>query len=170
MSPLASEALIKTINLSQCDGPSDATVVVVPLPKNTVAIVFGQMIAEWKQRFNTYLLDTDNIVIDPQVVWDATTNGSRFDITKVVPQSIVPPDPHVFSIGPYSQDYNIAVYCSHKRPGAGSFAQSDPRHTFNSFKIGSKNAVTFTMVHAEDGGDTDYHDTVVGVAVNYLTK
>ncbi len=51
------------------------------------------------------------------------------------------------------------------------------------FKIGGKHAISFTMVrvtlqitrrhtsqvllqvNAEDGGDSDYHDTVVGVAV-----
>lgn len=89
------------------------------------------MIAEWPQRFNTYLLDTsNNIVLDPQVLWDASSDGSRFDITEVVPKSALPPDPNVFSLGPYNEDRNIAVYCSHKKSGQQSYTQSDPRHTF----------------------------------------
>ncbi|KAH9477932.1 hypothetical protein JR316_0010164 [Psilocybe cubensis] len=183
---LSSEALVKRINLSSCNGPSNATVVVVPLPKKTVGVIFGQMIAEWPQRFNTYLLDVnDNIVMDPQVLWDARSDGSRFNVTEIVPQSAMPMDSHVLSLGPYNEDRNIAIYCSHKKAGQSSYTQSDPRHTF----IGGKNAITFTMVkpvifqqfgpiidcsylqiNAEDGGDTDYHDTVVGVAVNFMTK
>lgn len=88
------------------------------------------MVAEWAQRFNTYLLDTNNIVIDPQVLWDASSSGSRFGVTDVVPPNLVPADKNVFSIGPLTEDRNIAVYCSHRRPGSNQYMESDPRHTF----------------------------------------
>ncbi|KAF8168688.1 hypothetical protein BJ912DRAFT_1149652 [Pholiota molesta] len=67
-----------------------------------------QMIAEWPQCFNTYLLDTNNVVVNPQV------------------------DKNVFSVGPFAEDRDIAVYCSHKKAGATSFTDSDPRHSFPS--------------------------------------
>lgn len=35
------ESSVKVIDLSRLNGPSSATVVVVPLPKGTVGIVFG---------------------------------------------------------------------------------------------------------------------------------
>ncbi|KAH9477931.1 hypothetical protein JR316_0010163 [Psilocybe cubensis] len=167
MPALASQSQIKKIDLSARDGPSDADVVLVPFPKNTVGVIFGQMIAEWPQRFNTYLTDSDtNFVEDPQVLWDANKDGSRFNVTAVQPTSAKPLDPNVFSLGPYTEDRYIAIYCSHKAPGDSSFKPSEPKYTFESFQIGGKNAITFTMVHAEDGGDTDFHDTVVGVSVN----
>ncbi|KIM46734.1 hypothetical protein M413DRAFT_261550 [Hebeloma cylindrosporum] len=167
--PLALQPALKVIDLSKLNGPSNATVVVVPLPKKTVGIVFGQRTAQFLQRYNTYLLDSNNVVIDPQAVWDAPSDNGRFFITEIVPKGFAQ-DPAVLSVGPFNDDRNIAVYCSHKRPGDSSYTQSDPHHSYYEFKIGSKNAISFTMVNAEDGGDSDYHDTVVGVAVNYTTK
>jgi hypothetical protein len=89
-----------------------------------------QMIAEWPQCFNTYLLDTNNVVVNPQVVWNASSDWIRFDITQVVPMNLLPQDKNVFSVGPFAEDRDIAVYCSHKKAGATSFTDSDPRHSF----------------------------------------
>ncbi len=41
MPALALESSVKVIDLSKLNGPSSATVVAIPLPKNTVGIVFG---------------------------------------------------------------------------------------------------------------------------------
>ncbi|KAF8968938.1 hypothetical protein BDZ97DRAFT_2072645 [Flammula alnicola] len=169
MPALALKPALRTINLSAAGGPSDATVVVIPLPKNTVGVVFGQRLAEYLQRCNTYLLDTNNLVIDPQAVWDAPAASSRFLISQIVPSGFAQ-DPSVLCVGPFNEDRNIAVYCSHKKAGDSAYKQSEPKHSFYEFKIGSKNAISFTMVNAEDGGDSDFHDTVVGVAVVYTTK
>ncbi|KAF8185435.1 hypothetical protein BJ912DRAFT_973467, partial [Pholiota molesta] len=148
MPALAFEPCLKVIDLSRANGPSSAKVILIPLPKNTVGILFGQMLAAWPQRFNTYLLDTNNIVVNPQVVWDASSDGSRFDVSQVVPMNLLPQDKNVFSVGPFSEDRNLAVYCSHKKAGATSYTESDPRHSFQAFKIGNKNAISFTMVSA----------------------
>ncbi|KAJ7817202.1 hypothetical protein B0H14DRAFT_2843196 [Mycena olivaceomarginata] len=149
--------------------PSDAKVVVVPLPKNTIGITFGvsgfKRTAAWLQRTNTYLLDTNYLVIDPQAVWDAPEENSRFNITTIVPPSFSDPDPAVLSVGPYTEDRYIGVYLSHKAPSDTDYVSSDPKHDYHEFQIGGQNAIRFTMVNAEDGGDTDYHDAVVGVAV-----
>jgi hypothetical protein len=94
------------------------------------AWVLQQMLAARPQRFNTYLLDTNNIVVNPQVVWDASSDGSRFDVSQVVPMNLLPQDKNVFSVGPFAEDRNLAVYCSHKKAGATSYTESDPRHSF----------------------------------------
>ncbi|KAF8641300.1 hypothetical protein AX16_010079 [Volvariella volvacea WC 439] len=169
MPALSTVPTLINVDLSKADGPSDAKVVVVPLPKKTVGIVFGQRTAAWSQRYNSYLLNTDHIVIDPQAVWDAPSDNSRFLITQVIPPGVAP-DPSVLGVGPFDDDRYIAVYCSHKRQGSEKFEQSDPKHEYQNFTIGGKKAISFTMVHAEDGGDQDYHDTVVGVAVVATTK
>ncbi|KAI3622458.1 hypothetical protein WG66_015002 [Moniliophthora roreri] len=166
--PLALQPAHLQIDLSANNGPSDAKVVAVPLPAKTVGVVFGQRTAEWRQRYNTYLLDANNLVIDPQAVWDSQSSNARFFISQSVPSNA--PDPNVLSIGPFNDDRKIAVYCSHLRDGSSDFQQSDPKHSFNNFTIGGKNAIAFTMINAEDGGDSDYHDTVVGVAVLSTTK
>ena len=41
MPALATQPARRNIDLSKVNGPVNATVVVVPLPKNTVGIVFG---------------------------------------------------------------------------------------------------------------------------------
>lgn len=41
MPPLATQPALRNIDLSKLDGPTNATVVVVPLPKKTVGIIFG---------------------------------------------------------------------------------------------------------------------------------
>ncbi|PPQ71685.1 hypothetical protein CVT26_007652 [Gymnopilus dilepis] len=164
MPGLALKPSLDTVDLSRAGGPSSATVVVVGLPKDNVAVVFGQRTSEWPQRFNTYLLDTDNIVINPQALWDAHSDKSRFLISQVVPTGF-DKDPSVLCMGPYTEDRNIAVYVSHQKPGSGGFTQSDAQTSYHDFKIGNKTAITFTMINAEDGGDSDYQDTVVGVAV-----
>ncbi|KAJ7822998.1 hypothetical protein B0H14DRAFT_3088949 [Mycena olivaceomarginata] len=147
---------LRTIDLSKASQPSDAKVVVVPLPKNTIGITFGQRTAAWLQRTNTYLLDTNYLVIDPQAVWDAPEETAD----SILPQS----SPYV---GPYTEDRYIGVYLSHKAPSDTDYVSSDPKRlrTYHEFQIGGQNAIRFTMVNAEDGGDTDYHDAVVGVAV-----
>ncbi|KAF8888468.1 hypothetical protein CPB84DRAFT_1964201 [Gymnopilus junonius] len=168
MPGLALSPTLAKVDLSTAGGPSDATVVIVGLPKKNVGIVFGQRTAQWLQRYNTYLLNTDNIVINPQALWDAPSDNGRFLISQIVPPGAAE-DPSVLCMGPYTEDRNIAVYCSHKKAGSGSFVESDTKHSFHEFKIGSKTAIAFTMVNAEDGGDSDYHDTVVGVAVASLS-
>ncbi|EDR01303.1 uncharacterized protein LACBIDRAFT_312229 [Laccaria bicolor S238N-H82] len=129
-----------------------------------------QRTAEWVQRYNTYVLDTNYFVKDPQALWLAPSDNSRFDIAEIKPPDFVDKDPAVLSIGPFNDDNYIAVYTSHQKPGEKNFAPSDPHHSSYDFTIGGKNAISFTLVNAEDGGDSDYHDTVVGVAVNYTYK
>ncbi|KIM40799.1 hypothetical protein M413DRAFT_28554 [Hebeloma cylindrosporum] len=163
---------VQMIDLSKAEGPSDATVVGVPLPKGTIGIVFGQRTADYAQRYNTYIVDDDSIVREPQVVWDALTENSRFEITKIVPSSYKPPitDPNVMSVGPFEEDLHIAVHLSHKGPNDTEYKESIPQHDYHDFLIGGKNAISFTMINGEDGADKDNHDTVVGVAVVYTTK
>ncbi|KAF8901374.1 hypothetical protein CPB84DRAFT_1777703 [Gymnopilus junonius] len=153
MPGLALTPTLSKIDLSKVGGPSDATVVIVGLPKNNVGIVFGQRTAEWLQRYNTYLLNTNNIVIDPQALWDAPSDNGRFLISQIVP-------------GGFDKDPSVSAW----KPSSSGFVQSDTKHSFHEFKIGNKTAITFTMVNAEDGGDSDFHDTVVGVAVASTTK
>ncbi|KAJ7512146.1 hypothetical protein B0H11DRAFT_2213945 [Mycena galericulata] len=161
MSGFAQKPALRTIDLSKVSMPTEAQVVVVPLPKKTIGITFGQRTAAWLQRSNTYLLDTDHLVLDPQAVWDAPEDNSRFKITTIIPASALDLDPAVLSVGPYNEDRYIAVYVSH-------MALNDT--DYHEFKIDGKDAIKFTMVNAEDGGDEDYHDTVVGIAVLSTTK
>jgi len=65
--------------------------------------------AEYLQRFNTYLLNSDGIVVDPQAVWDAPSADSRFFISKIVPDQVVQ-DPAVLSVGPFNEDRYIFIY------------------------------------------------------------
>ncbi|EEB99922.1 hypothetical protein MPER_00268, partial [Moniliophthora perniciosa FA553] len=49
-----------TLDLSANNGPKDAKVVAVPLPKKTVGIVFAQRTGtSSRQHLNTYLLDVN---------------------------------------------------------------------------------------------------------------
>ncbi|KIM40801.1 hypothetical protein M413DRAFT_11598 [Hebeloma cylindrosporum] len=125
--------------------PSNATVAVVPLPKDTIGIVFGQRISEYSQRYNTYITDADGVVLDPQAVWDAPSESSRFKITKSVPASFIIPDPNVLSIGPFKEDRHIGIYFSHKKIGDSEYEESVAQHSTYEFKIGGENAITFTM-------------------------
>ncbi len=90
------------------------------------------MTAAWAQRFTTYLLDKDDNVIstDPKVIWDSTTDHSRFDVTSVIPASFSPPDKNVFSISKSNVDRKIAVHCQHKKTGESEFKESDPQNSF----------------------------------------
>ncbi|KAJ4490581.1 hypothetical protein J3R30DRAFT_3423083 [Lentinula aciculospora] len=165
------EPFSKTLELPLFSGqqPQEVAAVLVPLPKNTTATVFGQRIALWPQRFSTYLLDSNELVVNPQAIWDAPTESSSFSITGIVPSGFAP-DTRVLSVGPFTSERYIAVVCSHKRVGQSDYTSSAPQHSFKSFDIKGQNAMSFTMVNAEDGGDSDFHDTVVGVAVTYTTK
>ena len=87
-----------------------------------------QRTAEWIQRFDTYVLDINYFVKDPQAVWQAPTDKSRFDITEIQPAGF-DKDPAVLSIGPFNDDNYIAVYTSHWKPGEQNFAPSDPHHS-----------------------------------------
>ncbi|KAJ3768990.1 hypothetical protein FB446DRAFT_791800 [Lentinula raphanica] len=166
-----SEPLSKVIRLPLRAGeePEDVQAVLVPLPKDTTGTVFGQRIAEYPQRFNTYLLDSNDFVVNPQAVWDAPTASSQFAITNINPSGFALDNRALF-VGPFNDDHFIAVVCTHKKPGSGEYISSTSQYSFNSFKIQGKNAMSFTMVNAEDGGDSDFHDTVVGVAVTYTKK
>ncbi|KAJ7472880.1 hypothetical protein B0H11DRAFT_2236759 [Mycena galericulata] len=170
MSGFAQKPALRTIDLSKVSMPTEAQVVVVPLPKKTIGITFGQRTAAWLQRSNTYLLDTDHLVLDPQAVWDAPEDNSRFKITTIIPASALDLDPAVLSVGPYNEDRYIAVYVSHMAPNDTDYVSSTPKFDYHEFKIDGKDAIKFTMVNAEDGGDQDYHDTVVGIAVLSTTK
>ncbi|KAK7005884.1 hypothetical protein R3P38DRAFT_3326369 [Favolaschia claudopus] len=164
---LTAKPSLKVIDLSRLSGPTDAHVVVVPLPKNTFGVVFGQRTAGWLQGFNSYVLDSDHLPVDVSALWVApSSEQSRAMITKIVPEHLAK-DPSVLSVGPFMDDRYIAVLATHQKPGDDKLVPSDPKFQYHSFKIGSetKPTVVFTMVNAEDGGDADYHDTVVGVAV-----
>ncbi|KAJ3892537.1 hypothetical protein GG344DRAFT_75849 [Lentinula edodes] len=165
------EPFTKDLNLPLLSGqePEIVTAVLVPLPKDTNAAVFGQRIALWPQRFNSYLLDSNEIVVDPQAVWDAPAESSQFAVTTIVPSGFAL-DNRFLSVGPFPDDRYIAIVCSHKRAGQSQYAPSTPTFSSKHFNIKGHKALSFTMVNAEDGGDTDYHDTVVGVAVTYTTK
>ncbi|KIJ95965.1 hypothetical protein K443DRAFT_107967 [Laccaria amethystina LaAM-08-1] len=128
MPAYATKPALRTINLAPHGGPTEAKVVVIPLPAKTIGIIFGQRTAEWVQRYNTYVLDINYFVKDPQAVWQAPTGNSRFDITSIQPAGF-DKDPAVLSIGPYNDDNYIAVYTSHLKPGQQSFAPSDPHHS-----------------------------------------
>ncbi|KIM40800.1 hypothetical protein M413DRAFT_11597 [Hebeloma cylindrosporum] len=147
-------------------------IAVVPLPKDTIGIVFGQRISEYPQRYNTYIADADGIVLEPQAVWDAPSESSRFKITKSVPASLIIPDPKILSIGPFKEDRHIGIYFSHKKPGDSEYEESVPQHSTYDFKIGGESAITFTMVNVDDGSGCGpgFQDTVLGVAVVSTTK
>ncbi|KAI3605217.1 hypothetical protein WG66_013175 [Moniliophthora roreri] len=169
MPALALEPTSLTLDLSANNGPSDAKVVAVPFPKKTVGIIFSQRTGtSSRQHLNTYLLDVNNTILEPQALWDAPDRNSRFSIIQSLPVNFAP-DPHVLTVGPFNDDRKIVVYCSHLAHD-GSYQQNDPKHDFHNFTIGSKNAIAFTMINSEDGGDTDYHDSVTGVAVSYTYK
>ncbi|EDR04236.1 uncharacterized protein LACBIDRAFT_330726 [Laccaria bicolor S238N-H82] len=134
MPTLALKPALRTIDLSKADGPSDAKVVVIPLPAKLSALSSDGGIqqrtgAEWAQRYNTYVFDTDYIVIDPQAIWDPPSDNSRFLITKIVPSEF-DQNPTVLSIGPFNDDNYVAIHCSHLRPGQKNFINSDPHHSF----------------------------------------
>lgn len=88
------------------------------------------MTAEWQQRFNTYILNSDHQVIDIQALCDAKANGTRFQVTGTLPQGLLPPDKTVFNFGPFDEDRYVAIYCSHLKPDTTDFAPSDPRCNF----------------------------------------
>ena len=185
MPAYATKPALRTIDLSTHGGPTEAKVVVIPLPAKTIGIIFGvrrsiswlmhhrshsrgiqQRTAGWVQRYNTYVLDTNYFVKDPQALWQAATDNSRFDITEIKPPGF-DKDPAVLSIGPFNDDNYIAVYTSHLKPGQQTFAPSDPHHSSvrpaplrcilvgdlihccqfqYDFTIGGKNAISFTLV------------------------
>lgn len=215
--------IVRIIDLSKekPEGPSEAKVIAVPLPKDTVGIIFGvswrvslpmchlshrcwglqQRTAYYVQRFNTYILNPNNLVEDPQAVWEAPNDESRFMIVDIVPPGF-DKDPNVLSVGPFPDDRQIAIYCSHVNPDTGKYESSDPHFSYVRL---SQCCISLTtslsnlsawfrdwrqvchlfyygeyciedcgwwgkvrisiQINAEDGGDSDYHDTVVGVAV-----
>ena len=87
--------------------------------------------AGWAQRFNSYVVDQNNIVQPniAQIVWDSQNQGTRFNITSTQPPNVAK-DPTVYSYGPYTTDYKIVIYCSHKKTGSQSFDPSDPKHSY----------------------------------------
>ncbi|KAF9522106.1 hypothetical protein CPB83DRAFT_840750 [Crepidotus variabilis] len=172
MPTLAKQPAHKTVDLSADYGAEakNVDIIAIPFPKNTIATVFGQMTAEWEQCFNSYILDLNYIVVGTQAVWDAKSNGTRFQVTATQPTGVAPPDPTVFNFGPFNEDRYVGIYCAHIDPTSSKLVWSSTKEQHYTFQIGSKNAIAFTMVNAEDGGDEDYHDTVVGVAVSFLTK
>jgi len=87
-----------------------------------------QCTAEWVQRYNTYVLDTNYFVKDPQALWLAPGANSHFDITEIKPPGF-DKDPAVLSIGPFNDDNYLTVYTSHLKPGEKNFAPSDPHHS-----------------------------------------
>jgi hypothetical protein len=92
-------------------------------------LVLQQRTSEYLQRYNTYIVDADGIVLDPQAVWDASTDGDRFSISNIVPKYFKAPDPNVLSVGPFDKDYQIGIYFSHKGPEDTRYEESVPQHT-----------------------------------------
>ncbi|KAK7005888.1 hypothetical protein R3P38DRAFT_3040205 [Favolaschia claudopus] len=163
---------LSKIIVGDSKGPSEAKVVAVPLPKKTFGVIFGQRTAGWTQGFNSYLLDSNYLPLEPSALWVADESDEcRAMVTQIVPPGFAK-DPSVFSVGPFSDDRYIAILATHKGPKDSQLVASDPKFQYHAFTIGSetKPAVRFTMINAEDGGDSDYHDLVVGVAVVATTK
>ncbi|KIK62850.1 hypothetical protein GYMLUDRAFT_492469 [Collybiopsis luxurians FD-317 M1] len=172
MAPLAAEPFHDTLKLpvpGERGDDHDIHVIVLPFPKATNAVVFGQRIAAWPQFFNTYILDSNKQFVSVQAFWTAPNESSEFQITASQPGNIAP-NPIVLTLPSSNEDRYIAVYATHTPPGSSELKPSDMKHEHNNFLIGGKKAIDFTMIHAEDGGDLDYHDTVVGVSVTYTTK
>ena len=122
----ATKPALRTIDLSPHGGPTDAKVVVIPLPAKTISgLIFGacasisrlmyqpshsrgiqQRTAEWVQCYNTSVFDTNYFVKDPQALWQAPSDNSRFDITEIKPPGF-DKDPAVLSIGSFNDDNYI---------------------------------------------------------------
>jgi hypothetical protein len=93
----------------------------------------------WTQKFNSYIVDKDNIVVSPQAVWTAASEG-RFNITKLVPPNNAQ-DPFVLSVGPFTDDYKIAIFISHLKPGDSNFTESKMQEQYVSIqRLASSNS------------------------------
>ncbi|KIK66948.1 hypothetical protein GYMLUDRAFT_37989 [Collybiopsis luxurians FD-317 M1] len=173
MAPLALEPFHDTLKLpvqgSRSGDDHDIHVIVLPFPKATNAVVFGQRIAQWAQFFNTYILDSNKQFISVQAFWTAPSDPSEFRITGSQPSSIAP-NPIVLTLPSSKEDRYIAVYATHTPPGSSELKASDMKHEHVSHVFEHSRSKVVIQIHAEDGGDSDYHDTVVGVSVTYTTK
>lgn len=108
----------------------------MPIDRSQI-LSLQQRIAMWPQRFNSYLLNSSEIVVDPQAVWDAPAENSQFAVTTIVPSGFAP-DNRFLSVGPFSDDRYIAIVCSHKKAGQSHYAPSTP--TFSSVRSSSSDS------------------------------
>jgi len=93
---------------------------------------FQQRTSEYRQRCNIYIFDTDGIVLNPQVVWDAPSqaDGNRFKMRRIVPEDFPKaPDHNVLSVDPVNQDRHIEIYSTYKRSEDGKYEESFPQYT-----------------------------------------
>ncbi|KIK60162.1 hypothetical protein GYMLUDRAFT_244596 [Collybiopsis luxurians FD-317 M1] len=165
--PIASKPFCEDLELGGYGGaPAKVTVVVVPFPKNTIAVISGKRIAQWTQLFNSYILDSNKKLIKEQASskanWLAPNNPSSFKIIAIEPPEFDHLDPEVLTLSSSNDDRYIAIYCYQCPPEGSNVKASKMLHQYH-----TSETKDVTTIYAEDGGDEDSHDTFVSVSVNH---